>query len=137
VADFIGETNFLSGLVEGIENGIVQVLVAGEHIQMPRGDHKMHTSQVVSLAIRPEKLVLTSQKTTNGNGAEGNSISLPGILKDSVFLGTDIRYIIELESGENLSVRVQNAGEHGPGEFSRGEPVKVWCEAEDTRMLAD
>jgi len=41
------------------------------------------------------------------------------------------------QTGESISVRVQNAGEQGPGEFYRGEPVHVWCEAEDARVLAD
>jgi spermidine/putrescine transport system ATP-binding protein len=137
VADFIGETNFLSAMVEGFENEVVNLNIAGETIQMPRGKNSIHTSQAVAIAIRPEKLMLTSREHTNGKTAADHTITLPGILKDAVFLGTDTRYIVELETGENLSVRVQNAGEHGPGEFSRGEPVKVWCEAEDARVLAD
>jgi spermidine/putrescine transport system ATP-binding protein len=137
VADFIGETNFLSGMVEGYENGTFHLMVAGERVQLPRVGKPIRTSQAVSLAIRPEKLMLASLAHPNGNAATDDAISLQGVLKDSVFLGTDTRYIVELQSGESISVRIQNAGEHGPGEFSRGEPVKVWCEAEDARVLAD
>jgi spermidine/putrescine transport system ATP-binding protein len=137
VADFIGETNFLTGIVEGFENGVVHLKIARETIQIPRGKNSIHASQAVAIAIRPEKLMLASREHINGKTAADNTILLPGILKDAVFLGTDTRYIVELETGENLSVRVQNAGEHGPGEFRRGEPVKVWCEAEDARVLAD
>ncbi len=49
----------------------------------------------------------------------------------------NIRYIVELSSGENLSVRVQNAGNHGPGEFDLGGSVKVSCELDDARLLID
>jgi spermidine/putrescine transport system ATP-binding protein len=138
VADFIGETNFLHGQVEHVENGIVQIRVAGEPIVVRRGEVQLSDHQQVALAIRPEKFMIS--KTENGvsheNGDSGE-IALSGFLRNAIYLGTDTRYIVELSSGENVSVRVQNAGNHGPGEFDLGEQVKLRCEPDDARVLTD
>ena len=138
VADFIGETNFLRGEVLQIENGVVRLNVAGESVTVHRGEITLNHQQKVSLAIRPEKFMLSKAEKGNGqSNGESGEISLSGMLSNAIYLGTDIRYIVELPSGENLSVRVQNAGNHGPGEFDLGESVKVSCELDDARLLID
>lgn len=138
VADFIGETNFLLGQVEHVENGVVYLKVAGEPVSVRRGDLQLNYHQQVALAIRPEKFLLSKVREMNGhqNGDSGE-IALSGLLRNAVYLGTDTRYIVELPSGENLSVRVQNAGHHAPGEFDLGEQVTVSCEPDDARVLTD
>ncbi len=138
VADFIGETNFLHGQVDHVENGLVYLRVAGEPVAVRRGDVQVSDQQNVALAIRPEKFMLSKVYEESGqkNGGSGE-IALSGSLRNAIYLGTDTRYIIELSSGENVSVHVQNAGHHGPGEYELGEQVKVSCELDDARMLTD
>jgi spermidine/putrescine transport system ATP-binding protein len=61
VAEFVGETNWLNGTVEAVEAGVVSVFVAGND-QVVKGiaTAAVASGERVSVAIRPEKLVLSA-----------------------------------------------------------------------------
>jgi spermidine/putrescine transport system ATP-binding protein len=134
VADFIGETNFLPAYVEQIENGQVRLRIAGEIVCMERNGVAFSLNQAIAVAVRPEKMNLAPPSE---NGESLSQLSLSGVVRQAIYLGTDTRYIVELNSGENIAVRVQNAGTHNLNEFIQGASVKVRCQAGDARLLTE
>jgi spermidine/putrescine ABC transporter ATP-binding subunit len=110
VADFIGESNFLSGRVVGSA-------VAGVAFETRRGA-KLHaagagvTPGAAVLFVRPEKITLTREA-----GAQAEAI--PGIVRDVVYVGESRRYNVELDTGDLLVAKQMNAGPgaaHAPGD---------------------
>jgi putative spermidine/putrescine transport system ATP-binding protein len=92
VASFIGDTNFVSGRVLAVADGICEVETAGGRIQATvRQSLVVGTS--VSVAVRPERMVLS----TRGEG-------LSGLLTDVIFLGTARKYVVRLADGSECVV---------------------------------
>jgi spermidine/putrescine transport system ATP-binding protein len=110
VAEFIGESNVLEGRVID-RNGSIAVVNVGEVAF--RADNI--DGESVLLAIRPEKFSLTSEPQLAGN-------SLPGVVEDSLYLGTDVQYRVRVQEKLQLSVREQNLGRAA---FRAGERIYV------------
>ena len=101
VANFLGVSNLLAGTVEGdavrLENGTMLHVTAG----VLNG----HTGPV-SVGIRPEKLHV-------GAGRGGNSLT--GEIIERAYVGVSTQYVVKTSVG-NVTVYVQGAGSHMPGE---------------------
>ena len=103
VAGFIGSINFLDGIVAGAGNGLAVLDVAAvgarvtaeTRVELQQGDK-------VTLAIRPEKIVLTRQESP------GTVNSIPGKVQDLAYFGKDSLYRIALASGLVLTVNSVN-----------------------------
>ena len=130
VADFIGETNFVSGTVESVAGGIAQVRVGGERVAAGAGGDEVKPGGQVTLMVRPEKLRLA--RPTDGGSPGG---ALTGAIQEVVYIGTDTRYVVGLPSGEVLVARIQNLGGKGLGEYVVGDAVSVSWSLEDVRAL--
>ena len=120
VADFIGETNFIEGQVA--EVGVDQAMVAlGEGVQIPaRSLDALSPGQSVTVAVRPEKISLDHTAPTNG-------VSIPAIVDEAVYIGTDTRFTVRIANRHKVVARIQNVG-GAPGEtrpFRRGDTVYV------------
>ncbi len=122
VADFIGETNFVTTPV--IDNAGTQ------SIQLPGGDVVAlpNTAEVttgnVTVAIRPERISL------NKTG----SILARGKITDVVYMGTDLRCKVTLSDGTELAVRVPPP--FGVELQSVGAEVTLSAETENIRPMA-
>jgi len=173
VADFIGETNFVTGDVEtagaGSGNGgdFIRVRV-GENVLMGvAGTGSVIAGQQVTLAIRPEKMNLYPPGRMNvlehetglgpgeiaritgwppGSGeadvrqyleGEQNTVVVQGKVVEAIYIGTDIRYLVELDRETRLVVRIQNFGERYDTTFAVGDQVLVHWPAENARVLVD
>jgi spermidine/putrescine transport system ATP-binding protein len=97
VADFIGDTNFLTAEVVSAEGrrGVLR-LSSGREIgaDLPDG---MAARGMVTAAIRPEHASLTTE------GGE-----MQGVLETVVYFGTDTHYHVRLADGAAFVVRSQN-----------------------------
>lgn len=117
VADFIGETNFIEG--EVIEAQPERTTVGlGEGVQIQaRSMENVAPGQIVTVAIRPEKMSLLS--APGGNGA-----SVPVTVEEAIYIGTDTRYKMRL-GRQHVVARIQNISsrldEARP--FQRGDQV--------------
>ncbi|MGY4533453.1 spermidine/putrescine transport system ATP-binding protein [Pseudomonas sp. TE3786] len=115
VADFIGETNFLSA--EGLEDGVRlsdgQLLGA---ISAQRGP--------VTLAIRPERISLA---------AEGQ---LLGKVENVVYVGTDTVYHLNVAGQGGFRVRQQNR-EGAVGGYQVGDQVRVHVPSAAIKVLVE
>src|SRR5512134_772934 len=100
VADFIGETNFIDGVVKQQNGSTVEIDLAGTGIVCVESSRTFTNGQQVSVAVRPEKLRLNSELK------EGNN--LKARVEDVIYIGTDTHYGVRFAGGQKVRVREQN-----------------------------
>ncbi|MBW6455897.1 MAG: ABC transporter ATP-binding protein [Trueperaceae bacterium] len=149
VADFIGETNFIDGVLEAREGalGIVR-LQDGRTLRAPLRDPDATVAGDVAVAVRPEKIDLAptsgpaaqARRTVaaDGPGVEaGMRMSeLRGRVVEAHYIGTDTRYRIDGGEGVRLVVRVQNQLAGFEGMLPRGTEVVARWRVDHASVLA-
>src|SRR6266508_518068 len=129
VADFIGETNFLDGVVKGRQGPLVEVELVGTGIIHIESSRTFTNGQPVSVAVRPEKLRL------NFNISDGDNIN--GRVEDVIYIGTDTHYGVRFSGGQKVRVREQNVT-HSHSEIARaGDDVCVSFSTVSARILTE
>jgi spermidine/putrescine transport system ATP-binding protein len=127
VADFIGETNFMEGQVQGWDSGDAAVLVDGELlIHVPSDQHVSKERQVV-IAVRPERISI--QPEASGPHA------VAGMIEEVIYTGTDTRYLVRLTKRTVVTVRQQNTGVSAPVNLPAGLSVYLHWQPESSRLL--
>ncbi len=127
VADFIGETNFLSGHVESRANGIARVkLSSGATISATLPEGFVPTGPV-HVVVRPEHAEVV---------AEGKEATLRGTLENVVYFGTDTHFHVRLDGGGEFIVRQQNA-RNSAGRFTSGERAGIRIGRDAAQVLRD
>jgi spermidine/putrescine transport system ATP-binding protein len=102
VADFIGETNFLDGVVQDQEGDLATVMVDGTLPVVAHTANSLQPGTPVTVAVRPEKISLATGTVS------GNLNAFSGQVEQVVYVGTDTRYRIRLSEHVSLVVREQN-----------------------------
>ena len=103
VAGFIGSITAFDGTVAALEGDMATVSVSAFSGQITaHAASRLNVGQAVTLAIRPEKLVI-SQSRPNGPNV------LSGEIRDLAYFGKDSLYRITLPSGELISAHAVNA----------------------------
>ncbi len=131
VADFIGETNFISGILNTHQNEVANVQIGDQAVDITYRANGIYPGDQVTLAIRPEKLRLAQVEPHNGKPL------LAGTLAQAMYLGTDTRFVVRIETGDELVVRAQNQNSNHLFHLTVGDPVQVQFTAEDARILTD
>ncbi len=130
VADFIGETNFITGRLVDVNARVGRVDLGeglalwgslGESWQGRRGDE-------VTLAVRPEKISLLPQPR------EG---AVPARVERVIYVGNDTRYEVVLPTGAKLFVREQNVRHADAERFRENQDVWLVWEVESARILTE
>jgi len=125
VAEFIGDTNFLTGDLEDGEDG--PVLRVGDHTirvaedELPDGDP--------AVFVRPEKIDIAAP---GENGHADNSI--PGTVERRIFVGSDTRYYVD-GGDQDIVVREQNR-EGRDSLFDEGVSVELSWNADNTHVVS-
>jgi spermidine/putrescine transport system ATP-binding protein len=134
VADFIGETNFLNGVVEQQQENMATVVVDGALPVMALSDQELSPGQRVTVAVRPEKIRLLPHP------ARGEHNSFPVQVEQVVYVGTDTRFRVRLSENVRLAVREQNLiSTPDPNAYYRdsgGQTYAVWLN-DAGRILLD
>jgi spermidine/putrescine transport system ATP-binding protein len=128
VADFIGETNFLPVQVTAVSANRASLTLAKQTV-WTEIEAPVDVGQPMTLAIRPEKVYVARPTHVNGR------VALPGEVQQVMYLGTDTRYAICLEDGLTLVALARNL--NGDGPLSLGEPVQVYWQEADARLLME
>ncbi|MCY7323044.1 MAG: ABC transporter ATP-binding protein [Phormidesmis sp. CAN_BIN36] len=106
VADFIGDTNLFRGKIEGAHPTMLWVITdRGLQIKVQPTDTSglPLTSGAVVVSVRPEKVSVSFSPPDDAiNCFEGR-------LKHVMYLGTHVHYVVQLRSGDQLTVRQPNA----------------------------
>jgi spermidine/putrescine transport system ATP-binding protein len=102
VADFIGDTNFMAGVVEGQEGNQVTVRVDGRLPVVVDTEDEFSRGAEVTVAVRPEKIRLLLEPARQACNA------MPCQVEQVVYVGTDTRFQVRLSDNVVLAVREQN-----------------------------
>ena len=124
VADFIGQMNLLSGIVESVEEQVVVSSAELGPVSVNANNQTVHPGDRVTLAIRPENLSLSDIPATGG---------LPVTLAASAFWGhtTYYRVVVTGAEGESLDVAQQDYS----GSEKAGDEAWLGFDSEDLLLL--
>jgi len=129
VADFIGETNFIDGIVKAQQGSSVKVEIIGTGEVQVESSRTFAKEQKISVAVRPEKLRL------NVDPGDGNL--LKGRVEDVIYIGTDTHYGVRLAGGQKVRVREQNVTMAHKEIAKTGDEVTVFFTRIAPRLLTE
>lgn len=129
VANFIGESNFLTGKVENTSKGKMMVMVDGQIPVPVLREREVANGDTVTLSIRPEKLAI-------GDKSE-DDVSVDGTIVEAIYIGTDLRYEVRISEETTLTVREQNRGGESGSRYKQGDVVKVSWNKKHVSLLMD
>ncbi len=134
VADFIGETNFIEGVVAD-PGPPARIRIAEETLLGTWADDPLPSGAKATLSIRPEKIVLTRPKETLPPDSP-KIAQISGRVVDLVYLGTDTRYTVRIPGGKEVIIRTQNvtSSEHF---FHIGDEVTLHWNPDHARVLKE
>lgn len=127
VADFIGETNFLEGTIAEVSGKEIVVLLNDQVSIRATSDTSVKKGQAVSVAIRPEKMRL--DKGVNG--------TVNGLVEETVYLGTEMRYIVLLPDQTSIMVREQSIATERGRSYQPGDEVGLNWNPEHALCLTE
>jgi spermidine/putrescine transport system ATP-binding protein len=129
VADFIGETNFVDGVVKTQQGSLVEAELPGTATVYVESSRTFASGQHVSLAVRPEKLRLNSEIK------EGNNIK--GHVEEVIYIGTDTHYGVRFAGGQKVRVREQNVNQGYHQLSNPGDEVTISFTYDSPRILTE
>lgn len=121
VADFLGESNSLSGTVVQADASRVVVRTSAGLELVACDGAGLIAGREVSLAIRPEQIDFLGADQRSDNATEG-------IVEDVIYLGESVRYLVRLTSGELLCAKRQN--QRTRGNPKAGQTVRLGWNAQ-------
>ncbi|MEO8893424.1 MAG: ABC transporter ATP-binding protein [Coleofasciculaceae cyanobacterium] len=105
IADFIGDTNLFKGRVEAADTTSLEVVTTNNLrivVQPKSANDGVINSQEVVVSVRPEKIRLSlTPPDSKINCFEGR-------LQHVMYMGTHVHYVVELLSGDRLTVMLPN-----------------------------
>jgi spermidine/putrescine transport system ATP-binding protein len=104
VADFIGESNTLPGEVVGRDDGTAIRCAGGAVVRSREAGAAAAVGTPVHVVVRPEKIALAP---AGAGGEEGNRLT--GTLREVVFQGTSVRYVVDVGAAGMLAVHEPNS----------------------------
>jgi putative spermidine/putrescine transport system ATP-binding protein len=123
VADFIGQSNFIDGV---IDDGSIR-LASGERIRHPAG--AITAGKAATLVVRPEKIrVLTPD-------APAADIRLAGTVREAIYVGHATRIGVRLADGQAISIDVQNRSDSP--RLSVGDAVRLGWATDDAWLIPE
>jgi spermidine/putrescine transport system ATP-binding protein len=129
VADFIGETNFIEATISKLSEEGVSCLIGGNIELWVAESYGRSAGDPVTLALRPEKILLDAVDEGSGKGFIGK-------IENSVYIGTDTTYHISLDEDTQIAARGQNTI-LGEARFKVGDMVAVKVARGAARILVD
>lgn len=116
VADFIGETNLLSGKVITCGNDYAKVDMDGVKLQV--SGENLSENQEISITLRPERIHL-------GEAEIKDKVTVQGRFKEAIYLGALIKLIYTLDNGEDIIVTKQIGDPSLTGYLTPEKPVTL------------
>jgi spermidine/putrescine transport system ATP-binding protein len=131
VAAFIGDTNFLDGLVaEKVDNNYSLLKIDNFPNILCENDKKLSVGDLVHLSIRPEKIHISHEKPP----FHPLQNLLQGIVEDIVYKGDHTHYWTKI-SHYRIAVTQQHSRFLDEQPIKWNDPVWIWWHADDGFML--
>ncbi len=129
VAKFLGEANVLPGTLEAAPSHCATLRLPGGGVLHSLRPTTLAAGQPGTLFVRPEKLTLAPPGAPTTTAL--NAVS--GVVSRLSFLGSTLRYAVEMSPGVTLTADMPNRG--GTFQPQRGDTVAVTWAAEDSSIL--
>lgn len=130
VSDFIGETNYLDGHVVSVSKDTAEIRVAPGFTIHCLSNPELRNEQQVTVAFRPEKVMLNLPATTGLN-------SITGVVQDVVYTGSMTTYNVKLPGGEIILLRQQNLATVTGSHNHSGDQVSVSWPVESSKVFVN
>jgi spermidine/putrescine transport system ATP-binding protein len=138
VADFVGKTNFIDGLLVSLEaGGMARVRLANGCVsygRSPASAPALPTGAGVSLAVRPELVSLDRNEAGLGDGVHAVARAT---VCNCIFLGEQTEYLVEAEGLGKLLVLTPKRLETETSGFTPGDQVYVSWSSTAALILPD
>ena len=129
VADFIGETNFVSGVISRVNMDLSYCSIGPDLELCVASSGQYQPGDQVNLALRPEKIELAPPG--------GDQAGLLAEVRECTYIGTGTSFLVALQGTDiTLSVRSRNSTT-GETRYKVGEPVLLQVADGAARVLAD
>lgn len=135
VAEFVGDVNLFSGQVASREHGRLTVATSEAGSLAVSELWPPVTKDVVSVAIRPEKIKLSRRAPASEEGGSHGINRLEGVVSDVNYLGGVTCYRVKLESGAVLRSSMANTARLDVDAYLAGQRVVAWFTADDCLVL--
>lgn len=131
VADFTGTSNFFDGRLLAIEGEGARVRLYGDSEVEFVGRHNNDLKEggAVTVAIRPERIFLTTQPT------EDFLNRIEGIIRDETYLGTAMQYTVETHGGMSVVACQRNPNAMKENRLQTGDSVYLTWQVENSTVL--
>jgi putative spermidine/putrescine transport system ATP-binding protein len=106
VAEFVGQSNLLDGVVESVATGRAVLRLADGIALEGASAPSLRPGERASALLRPERIVLTKR----GEHVAGEGAKLDAVVVDSLYLGHTVKYTVALADGQLLAVQLPNTG---------------------------
>ena len=117
VANFLGQSNLIRGVIEGSDGDSHVVNCHGVKWKLPKSRNHSKDSSVL-LGVRPEKLrIYASGTPQNGNQLDG------GVITDVSYIGVSTQYQVEMPWKQEIMVFEQN--DDGTPPLDKGDKVVI------------
>jgi len=126
VADFIGESNLIEGVVMNIEENKCIIEIADALDLTVLLHEGISVNDRVKVAVRPEKLFLVEE------GKESENI-FEGTIEEIIYIGNITKYRVNLSCGQSFNINQQTFSRMN--RYSRGDRVFVHCFPEDVKIV--
>ena len=132
VADFLGESNFVDGVVAGAPSAGRCVIRAAGGLEIRGvGAVPLQAGQSVTAAVRPEKLVPVDDAGAASHAGMSNTCK--GTVEEAIYVGDATRYRVALGTDGALTVKVPNR--LGLRQYAEGESVALAWSPDETRIF--
>jgi len=109
VADFIGETNILEGVVKSSDEQQLKVELNGKEVNLPPDDN-FNKNMKIHMSIRPEKIKYSPESFEHPNVLEAS-------VTDVVYSGSITKLIVKLADEQKLTIQLDNESTIKEGEL--------------------
>jgi len=137
VADFVGKSNFFTGIVAEHANGTLAVRL-GTGITLPAraspGTAALRPGASVSVSVRPERILATRRAAAMPDGAVAHG---DGQVLNRIFLGEHTEYLVRSAALGEFLVLLPRQTELGEAPFEIGDTLTVGWRPEAALALSE
>lgn len=119
VANFLGQSNLLSGTIKGVDGDLLAVDVNGITLYVPQNKTEIRSGKIV-IGVRPEKIKVVDVDTP---GLPRNQVT--GTILENAFVGVSTQYVVGSPWGQELSAFEQNVDPNDLG-YQGNKVVLAW-----------
>ncbi|WP_254689892.1 ABC transporter ATP-binding protein [Shinella daejeonensis] len=133
VANFIGVTNFVHGIVTGVDGGVVAFRSGGKDLRGIAGGSAPQLAEGAqcSAAIRAEQIRIV----TGGETPDRFEIVVEGVIADTIFEGERIVYEITVPQLAEASLRVFDHDPAAHTQFQPGARIQLGWNSKDMHVF--